>query len=135
MFWVISLLLDCSYHRNPKNSETRKIYGNHPKILTKWLYHRVMHQKDTGGIANSVDPDQTARSSLIWVCTVCPSLAVRKLRIITVKQGLRQGDVVLPFLFIKFRMDADEIVIYICNKIRENKKSIIILYLRPAFFS
>ena len=43
-----------------------------------------MHPKDADGIANSVDPDQTARSSLIWVCTVCPDLSVRKLSIITV---------------------------------------------------
>ena len=35
-------------------------------------------------MANSVDPDQTARSSLIWICTVCSGLSVRKLRIITV---------------------------------------------------
>ena len=41
-----------------------------------------MHPKDAEGIANSVDPDQTAL--LIWVCTVCPDLSVRKLRIITV---------------------------------------------------
>ena len=40
-----------------------------------------MHLKDAEGIANSVDPDQT---SLIWVCTVCPDLSVRKLRNITV---------------------------------------------------
>ena len=32
--------------------------------------------------ANSVDPDQTA--PLIWVCTVCPGISVRKLRTITV---------------------------------------------------
>ena len=38
-----------------------------------------MHPKDAEGIANSVDPDQTA----IWVCTVCPDLSVRKLRNIT----------------------------------------------------
>ena len=44
-----------------------------------------MHPKDAEGIANSVDPDQTApRSSLIWVCTICPDLSARKLRIITV---------------------------------------------------
>ena len=58
-----------------------------------WLYHRVMSPNDADGMANSVDPDQTAplgaadcssRSSLIWVCTVCPDLSVRKLRIITV---------------------------------------------------
>ena len=41
-----------------------------------------MCPKDAEGIANSVDPDQTA--PLIWVCTVCPDLSVRKLRIITV---------------------------------------------------
>ena len=33
-------------------------------------------------MTNSVDPDQ--RSSLIWVCTVCYGISVRKLRIITV---------------------------------------------------
>ena len=44
-----------------------------------------MHPKNAAGIANSVDADQTAplgafsRSSLIWVCTVCPDLSVRKL--------------------------------------------------------
>ena len=44
-----------------------------------------MSPKDAEGIANSVDPDQTApRSSLIRVCTVCPAVSVRKLRIITV---------------------------------------------------
>ena len=37
-----------------------------------------MHPNDAEGIANSVDPDQTA--PLIWVCTVCPDLSVRKLR-------------------------------------------------------
>ena len=40
-----------------------------------------MHPKDAARIANSIDPDQ--RSSLIWVCTICPELSVRKLRIIT----------------------------------------------------
>ena len=48
-----------------------------------WLYHRVMSPNDADGMANSVDPDQTA-PSLIWVCTVCPGISVRKLRIITV---------------------------------------------------
>ena len=38
-----------------------------------------MYPKDAAGIANRVD-----RSSLIWVCTVCPNLSVRKLRIIKV---------------------------------------------------
>ena len=43
-----------------------------------WLYHRVMSLNDADGMANSVDPD------LIWVCTICPGISVRKLRIITV---------------------------------------------------
>ena len=41
-----------------------------------------MSPNDADGMANSVDPDQ--RSSLIWVCTVCPGISVRKLRIIMV---------------------------------------------------
>ena len=61
------------------HSDTQKICCNPPKVQLKWLYHRVMHPKDADGLANSVDPDQT-RSSLIWVCTVCPDLSVRKLR-------------------------------------------------------
>ena len=52
-----------------------------------------MSPNDADRIANSVDPDQTAplgavwsgqtapRSSLNWVCTVCPGIPVRKLRI------------------------------------------------------
>ena len=40
-----------------------------------------MSPNDAEGMANSVDPDQTA---LIWVCTVCPDLSVQKLRNITV---------------------------------------------------
>ena len=35
-------------------------------------------------MTNSVDPDQTAPNSLIWVYTVFPDLSVRKLRIITI---------------------------------------------------
>ena len=36
-----------------------------------------MSENDADGMANSVDPDR--RSSLIWVCTVCPDMSVRKL--------------------------------------------------------
>ena len=41
-----------------------------------------MHPKDAEGIANSVDPAQTA----VWsgFCTVCPDLSARKLKNITV---------------------------------------------------
>ena len=43
-----------------------------------------MCPKDSDGMANGVDPDQTAPSNLIRVYTVCPDLSFRKLRIITV---------------------------------------------------
>ena len=44
----------------PKYSDTQTICCNHSKIWTMWFYHRVMSQKDADGMANSVDPDQTA---------------------------------------------------------------------------
>ena len=56
--------------KTPKNSDTRKIGCNHPKIWTRRLYRRVVRPKDADEMANNVDPDQ--RSSLILVCTVCP---------------------------------------------------------------
>ena len=48
------------YRKFPKYSDTPKICCNHSKILTMWLYHRVMSPNDADGMANSVDPDQTA---------------------------------------------------------------------------
>ena len=70
----------------------RNFCCNLPRIQTKMQNLRVFCQNDANGIANSEDPDQTApplsdcssRSSLIWVCTVCQDLSVRKLRVITV---------------------------------------------------
>ena len=73
-----------TYRKFPKYSDTQKIWCNHSKILTMWLCHRVMSPNDADGMANSVDPDQTA--PLIWVCTVCPGISVRKLRKIMVDQ-------------------------------------------------
>ena len=74
--------LICCYRKFPKYSDTQIICCNHSKIWTMWLYHRVMSPNDENGMANSVDPDQTAPQ--IWVYTVCPGISVRKLRIITV---------------------------------------------------
>ena len=51
-----------------------------------WIFHREMYANDADWMANSVDPDQTSRSSLIWVYTVCSDLSVRKFRNITVHQ-------------------------------------------------
>ena len=48
------------YRKCPKYSDTQKICGNHSKIWTMWLYHRVMSPNDADRMANSVDPDQTA---------------------------------------------------------------------------
>ena len=43
-----------------------KIYCNHPKSWTRWRFLRVMHPKDAEGIANSVDPDETAALGAVW---------------------------------------------------------------------
>ena len=48
------------YRKNPKISE---IYCNHP---TGWLFLRVLHPKDAEGIANNVEPDQTAPLGAVW---------------------------------------------------------------------
>ena len=83
--WIdaIRCLDNPDYHKCPKYSGTQTICCNHSKIWTMWLYLRVMSPNDADGMANSVDPDQTSRSSLIWVCTVCPGISVWKLKIIT----------------------------------------------------
>ena len=54
------------YRKNPKISDTLQICCNHPKIWTRWLYYRVMYPKDPDGMANSVDPDQTAPLGAVW---------------------------------------------------------------------
>ena len=36
------------------------------KFWTMWLYHRVMSPNDADGMANSVDPDQTAPLGAVW---------------------------------------------------------------------
>ena len=54
------------YRKNRKNSDVRKICCNHPKIWTTRLYHTVMLLKDADGIANSVDPDETAPLGPFW---------------------------------------------------------------------
>ena len=82
----------------PKYSDTQKICCNHSKIWTMWLYQRVMSPNDADGMANSVDPDQTAPLGAVWsgsalfaslirVYTVCQGISVRKLRITTVSSN------------------------------------------------
>ena len=55
-----SLALFMSYRKTPKISDTRKLSCNTPKIQIKGPNLRVFLQKDSNGIANSEDPDQTA---------------------------------------------------------------------------
>ena len=53
------------YKYNSK-SKLLKIWCNHPKSWRRCLFFRVMHPKDAEGIANSVDPDQTAPLGAVW---------------------------------------------------------------------
>ena len=58
-----------------------------------------MSPNDADRMADSVDPDQTApRSSLIWVCTVCPGISVGKL--ITVLKQLDTRIIVVDLTII-----------------------------------
>ena len=61
---VVTCLLQ--YRKSPKYSDTQTICCNHSKIWTMWLYHRVMSPNDADGMANSVDPDQTAPLGAVW---------------------------------------------------------------------
>ena len=54
------------YRKFPKYSDTQKICCNHSKIWTMWFYPRVMSPNDADGMANSVDPDQTAPLGAVW---------------------------------------------------------------------
>ena len=49
-----------SYRKNPKISDTQKFAVITLKVDQDGFSLKVMHPKDAEGIANSVDPDQTA---------------------------------------------------------------------------
>ena len=70
----------------------KKICCNHHKSWTRWLFLRVNASKRCIGNSKQCRPwsDCCSRSSLIWVCTVCPDLSVWKLRKITVSTALVQ---------------------------------------------
>ena len=65
-------------HKKPKNSDT-KTFAVIILKLNLFFYHKAVCPKDAGGMANSVDSDQTAP---IWVFTVCLDLSVQKLTVI-----------------------------------------------------
>ena len=48
------------YRKTPKNSDIREIAVINLKFQQGALYRRVKRPKDADGIANRVDPDQTA---------------------------------------------------------------------------
>ena len=52
------------YRKTPKISDARKLSCNLPKIQTKRPNLWVFCQKDANGIANSEDPDQTAKGAI-----------------------------------------------------------------------
>ena len=65
---------NCYNTVNFLNIRTHKIFAVIILKVEQWRVLRIMHPKDTEGMANSVDPDQTA--PLMWVRTVCPDLSV-----------------------------------------------------------
>ena len=78
------------YRKFPKYLDTKKFCCNHSKIWTMWLYHRVMSPNDADGMANSVDPDQTAPLGAVWsgsalFAQTCLSKNLGKLRYLILK--------------------------------------------------
>ena len=55
-----------NYRKFPKYSDTQKNCCNHSKIWTMLLYSRIMSPNDADGMANSVEPDQTAPLGAVW---------------------------------------------------------------------
>ena len=94
------------YCKVPKFSDGQKLCCYLSKIQIKRPNLKVFHQKDVNRIANSEDPDQS-RSSLIWVCTVCPDLSVRKVRIITVVNLLYRILLLVCQLFVYLLFNKD----------------------------
>ena len=73
------------YHKYPKLSDTRKNDCNYPKIGTVTFYYRAMGPNDADGMANSVDPDQTAPLGAVWsgstlIAQTCLSESLGSLR-------------------------------------------------------
>ena len=54
------------YRKNSKIWDTSNNCNNCPKNRKVWRNIAVMHPKDADGMANSVDPDQTASSEAVW---------------------------------------------------------------------
>ena len=57
---------DIHYRKNSKIWDTSNNCHNCPKNRKVWCNFALMHPKDADGMANSVDPDQTASSEAVW---------------------------------------------------------------------
>ena len=55
-----------NYRKNSKIWDTSKNCHNCPKNRKVWCNIALMHPKDADGMANSIDPDQTASSVAVW---------------------------------------------------------------------
>ena len=60
LFFACLYIQNNRYRKVPKFWDARNLCCNLPKIQTKRPNLRVFRQKDSNGIANGVDPDQTA---------------------------------------------------------------------------
>ena len=58
--------LSNDYRKNSKIWDTSNNCHNCPKNRKVWCNIALMHPKDADGMANSVDPDQTASSEAVW---------------------------------------------------------------------
>ena len=58
--------LDSEYRKNSKIWDTSNNCHNCPKNRKVWCNIALMHPKDANGMANSIDPDQTASSKAVW---------------------------------------------------------------------
>ena len=58
--WTFACVMVVLYTVNFLNIRTPKKFVVITLKFELWLYHRVMSPNDADGMANSVDPDQTA---------------------------------------------------------------------------
>ena len=84
------------YRTFPKYSDTQNICRSHSKIWTVWLYHSVRSPNDADGIANSVDPDQTAPVGAVWsgsalfTQVICPKTKDHYGNTVNMRENARQ---------------------------------------------
>ena len=91
--WSADMFSIHRFRKVPKFSDTKNFCCKLPNIQTKRPNLRLFCQNGAKGNSKQWRPssDCSLRSSLIWVCTVCPDLSVWKLRVITVVQSCLWG--------------------------------------------